>query len=231
MATTPRTALVTGSARGIGEATARRLHADGFRVVGLDRIAHSGDHLALVLRADLADPAAVADAVGAAGPVDVLVNNAAILTQVDFADITPAVIDETMAVNFRAPVLLAQGVLPHMVEAGWGRIISIASIAARTGGRQPSAMYAASKAALLAVTKHLAEFYGQYGVTANAIAPGGIVTEMGSIGATEGSLEHVPLRRRADPAEVASVVAFLAGEDASYVTGVTIDVNGGRVMV
>lgn len=225
-----RTALVTGSAQGIGDATARRLHADGLRVVGLDRLAHDGPHLDRVLEVDLIDPGAIASAMETAGPVDVLVNNAAILTQVEFSDVTPEVIDLTMAVNFRAPVLLSQAVLPHMRKTGWGRIINISSIGARHGGQPPSSMYAASKAALLSLTRYLAQYNGPHGITVNAIAPGGISTAMASPMPSPESIAQIPLRRRAEPSEVASVVSFLAGDDGSYVNGVTLDVNGGRMM-
>ena len=226
-----RTALVTGSARGIGDATARRLHADGLRVVGLDRLPHEGPHIDRVLEVDLSDPGEIAGAMESVGPVDVLVNNAAILTQVEFSDVTPEVIDLTMAVNFRAPVLLSQAVLPHMRAAGWGRIINISSIGARHGGMPPSSMYAASKAALLSVTRYLAQYNGPYGITVNAIAPGGISTAMASPVPSPEAIAQIPLRRRADPSEVASAISFLAGEDGSYVNGVTLDVNGGRLMV
>lgn len=184
-----------------------------------------------MLETDLADPAAISEAMRAVGPIDVLVNNAAILTQVEFDDVTPETIDETMAVNFRAPVLLSQAVLPHMRRAGWGRIINISSIGARHGGQPPSSMYAASKAALLSLTRYLAQYNGPHGVNVNAIAPGGISTAMASPVPSPESLARIPLGRRADPREVAAVVSFLAGEDASYVNGVTLDVNGGRLMV
>jgi NAD(P)-dependent dehydrogenase (short-subunit alcohol dehydrogenase family) len=200
-------------------------------VVGLDILPHDGPHLADVFQTDLADPTAIAGTMARVGPVDVLVNNAAVLTQVDFDDVTPDVIDVTMAVNFRAPVLLSQGVLPHMRDAGWGRIVNISSIGARHGGRPPSSMYAASKAALLSLTRYLAQYNGQHGITVNAIAPGGISTAMASPVASPESLAQIPLRRRAEPGEVASVVSFLVGDDASYVNGVTLDVNGGRLMV
>ena len=225
-----RTALVTGSARGIGDATARRLRADGLRVVGLDRIPHDGPHLDRVLEVDLIDPDSIASAMDAVGAVDVLVNNAAILTQVEFTDVTPEVIDLTMAVNFRAPVLLSQAVLPHMRESGWGRIINISSIGAHHGGMPPSSMYAASKAALLSLTRYLAQYNGPHGITVNAIAPGGISTAMASPVPSPEAIAQIPLRRRAEPSEVASVVSFLAGDDGSYVNGVTLDVNGGRMM-
>jgi 3-oxoacyl-[acyl-carrier protein] reductase len=227
----PRTALVTGSAQGIGDATARRLHADGLRVVGLDRTPHNGPHLDHVLEVDLIDPSAIAAAMDAIGPVDVLVNNAAILTQVEFADVTPEVIDLTMAVNFRAPVLLSQAVLPHMRETGWGRIINISSIGARHGGQSAVIDVRGLQGRLLSLTRYLAQYNGPHGITINAIAPGGISTAMASPVPSPESIAQIPLRRRAEPSEVASVVSFLAGDDGSYVNGVTLDVNGGRLMV
>jgi NAD(P)-dependent dehydrogenase (short-subunit alcohol dehydrogenase family) len=138
-----------------------------------------------------------------------------------------------MAVNFVAPFILSQILGQRMTERGWGRIINIASIGAPTGGNIMSAPYAASKAALVALTKNLARNYGPSGVTVNAIAPGAIDTPMarGQLGSSNPALEDlvalIPLGRLGSPAQVAAVVSFLASERSSFVTGATIDVNGG----
>jgi NAD(P)-dependent dehydrogenase (short-subunit alcohol dehydrogenase family) len=233
---TPRTALVTGSAQGIGRAIAAALTASGHRVLGVDLREQDEGTLAVVLRADLAQPADVERVVAEAGPVDVLVNNAAVLVEKPVDDMSIEEFDLTIAVNLRAPFLLSRAFGAGMRERGWGRIVNISSVGARTGAVSQAAVYAASKAGLIALTKNLARNYGPHGVTANAVAPGGIETpmllgqEQVTPGFRESLTEQIPLRRLADPAEVAAVVAFLASDAAGFVTGVTIDVNGGWFM-
>jgi len=133
-----------------------------------------------VVTADLSDAQQCIETAAAAGEVDVLVNNAAILHRQAIDELTPADIDRTFAINLRAPVLLTQGVLPGMCERGFGRIVFLASIAARNGGQPKSSMYGITKAGIVAFTKNIARNYAGYGVTANAIAPGGVVSGMTS---------------------------------------------------
>jgi NAD(P)-dependent dehydrogenase (short-subunit alcohol dehydrogenase family) len=228
-----RRALVTGSARGIGRAVALALLDAGHAVVGVDRLRQDRGPLERVIEADLADAEAAGRVVREAGPVDILVNNAAVLVAGPFAEMTIADFDLTLAVNLRAPFLLSQAVLPGMVERGWGRIVNVASIAARTGGRSQVSAYAASKGGLVALTKALAREYGSAGVTVNAVAPGAIDTAMSADippDMRRTFIEEIALGRFAGPAEVAAVVAFLASDAAGFVTGATIDVNGGWVM-
>jgi NAD(P)-dependent dehydrogenase (short-subunit alcohol dehydrogenase family) len=227
-----RRALVTGALRGIGLASAEALLADGCRVLGVDvREGQPGDFPMLV--ADLGRPEECRRVVEEAGRIDILVNNAAVLNEKPLAAIDPGDIERIMAVNFVAPFILSQLLGQKMTERGWGRIINIASIGARTGGNIMSAPYASSKAALVALTKNLARNYGPSGVTVNAIAPGAIDTPMarGQLGSSNPTLENlvalIPLGRLGSPAEVAAVVSFLASERSSFVTGATIDVNGG----
>ena len=141
-----------------------------------------------------------------------------------------------MAINLRAPFLLSRAFGAGMRERGWGRIINIASIAARTGGTSQVAAYGASKAGLVALTKNFARNYGPDGVTVNVICPAGIITPMADSqernnpGTRAATAATFALRRTAEPSEVASVVAFLASDGAAYMTGATLDVNGGWFM-
>ncbi|MCY4371255.1 MAG: SDR family NAD(P)-dependent oxidoreductase [bacterium] len=228
-----RTALVTGSARGIGAAICRALKREGMAVIGTDVIDHEHENVDRVIEADLSDPAECERLITEAGPVDVLVNNAAIFFHKPIPEFTVEDFDYTIAVNLRANFLLCQGLVEGMVERGWGRIINISSVGARTGGVSDSAVYNATKAALISLAKNFARNYGKHGVTANAVAPGFVDSFMTSHVPEEDRalyLSQIPVRRSSQPEEVADVVAFLAGDGASFVTGATIDINGGWVM-
>lgn len=227
-------ALVTGSAGGIGQAVAVALHAAGYDVVGVDLLPHSGPEFAQTLTADLSDAEQCLAVTDAAGPVDVLVNNAAILHRQAIAELTPADIDRTFAINLRAPVLLTQGVLPAMCERGFGRVVFLASIAARSGGQPRSSMYGITKAGIVAFTKNVARNYAPFGITANAIAPGGVVSGMTSdldAAQLEEMRLQIPVGRLADPSEIAAAICFLVSPGAGHITGVTLDINGGWLMV
>ena len=231
-----RTALVTGTAQGIGRAIARELAASGHRVVGVDIKSHEDPAIEEVIVADLSRVGECLRVVSEAGEVDILVNNAAVLVQEPFETFDMGDYEHVMAVNLRAPFLLGRELGPPMAARGWGRIVNISSIGARTGGLADSSVYSAAKAGLVAFTKNFARNLGPRGVTANAITPGAILTPMAAgIFERDPSIEaritaDIPLRRFARPAEVAAVVAFLASEEASYINGATIDVNGGWVM-
>ena len=231
--TMTRRALVTGSARGIGAAICRALKKDGFAVVGADIIEHEHDDSDHYIEIDLSDPAECERLVAEAGEVDVLVNNAAIFFHKPIAEFTVDEFDYTIAVNLRANFLVCRGVAEGMKDRGWGRIINISSVGARTGGVSDSAVYNATKAAMISLTKNFARNYGRYGVTANAVAPGFVESFMTShVPDDLRSLyvSQIPLGRSSQPEEIAGVVAFLAGDGASFITGATIDVNGGWVM-
>ena len=227
-----RVAFVTGSARGIGRAIVDAL-APTHDVIGVDVLAAEADAPGRHLRADLSDPAECARLVDHVGQVDVLVNNAAILIHKPIPEFTLEDFDRTLAVNLRAPFLLSQALVPRMAERGWGRMVTVSSVGARTGGVSQSCVYNATKAALISMTKNFARNYGPSGVTANAVAPGAVDTAMTAhISADEHDSyqAQIPLRRFSEPTEVAAVVAFLASDAASYVTGATVDVNGGWLM-
>jgi 3-oxoacyl-[acyl-carrier protein] reductase len=229
-----RIALVTGSARGIGRAIADELAKAGHRVVGADILDHRGGTFSETRRVDLGDAAACKQLIASVGRVDVLVNCAALLIRHPIPDYSVEDFDRMNDINLRAPFLLSQAVVAGMSARRWGRIINIASVGGRTGGMQQSAIYAATKGGLIALTKGFARDYGAAGVNINAIAPGGIESPMAADSSPadrERFLSQIPLHRYAAPSEVATVVAFLASDAASFVNGATIHVDGGWVMV
>jgi 3-oxoacyl-[acyl-carrier protein] reductase len=229
-----RNALVTGAARGIGLAIAEALAMSGHRVVGLDILEQASDGpCERTVQADLADPAVPTAVVEEHGPFDVLVNNAALFLHQPLPDVRLEDFDRQVAVNLRAPFLLCQAVAPLMAERGWGRIVSIASIGARTGGVSRSAVYNATKAGLISLAKNFGRNYGPFGVTANAVAPGAVDTFMTQEILPEYRERYtaeIPLARFSQPSEIAAVVDFLVSDGASYVNGAVIDVNGGWLM-
>jgi 3-oxoacyl-[acyl-carrier protein] reductase len=228
-----RRALVTGSARGIGLAIAADLASAGHHVTGADILPQQPGPCEQVLEADLADATVPTDIVDEYGPFDVLVNNAGLFIHQPIESVTVEDFDRQIAVNLRATFLLCQAAAPVMRAAGWGRIVNISSVGARTGGISQSAVYNATKAGIISLTKNLARVYGPAGVTANAVAPGAVDSFMTEhiTPALRGEYEaQIPLRRFSSPAEIANVVAFLASDKASYINGAVLDVNGGWVM-
>lgn len=245
MATLPltgKTAVVTGASRGIGAESARALDAAGARVVMIARskddlsaVAAGLDNDPVVLPADLAErdaPKNVAQQVlDAVGHVDILVNNAAAAARLPTADTDAEVIDNLLAVNVRAPLLLIASLVPAMVERGRGCIINLSSVSALTGTPRRAA-YAASKGALDAATRSLAIELGPSGIRVNSVAPGVVDTDMWAKnkaipGVVESIESQTPLRRWATPRDIADVIVFLASDAARFVTGETIAVDGG----
>jgi NAD(P)-dependent dehydrogenase (short-subunit alcohol dehydrogenase family) len=234
----PRVALVTGSARGMGRAICQVLSEADHRVVGLDRLAQDRGPLERVVEADLLDAAVpgqiVADVLATEGRLDVLVHNAAVYVhQHPLPAVSLEDYDLQTSVNLRAVFFLSQAAAEAMRPNGWGRIIGISSVGARTGGVSNSAIYNAAKAGVISLMKNFARNYGPYGITANAVAPGaveGFMTDHLTPEERERMLGYVPLGRFAAPTEIARVVGFLASDAASYINGATIDVNGGWVM-
>jgi NAD(P)-dependent dehydrogenase (short-subunit alcohol dehydrogenase family) len=202
---------------------------------GLETVASELEHDPIVLPADLTDPdapAAVArQAVGSLGGVDVLVNNAAAAARLATVDIDAALIDNLLAVNVRAPLLLIAALLPSMVERGEGSIINLSSVSGLVGTPRRAA-YAASKGALDAMTRSLAVELGPSGIRVNSVAPGVVDTVLWARnktipGVVETIESQTPLRRWATPEDIADVIVFLASDAARFVTGETIAVDGG----
>jgi NAD(P)-dependent dehydrogenase (short-subunit alcohol dehydrogenase family) len=237
-----RIAVVTGASRGIGAAAAGALDRAGARValVGRDPAALQATagaltHDPLVLTADLGDHTApvriIDDVLDAFGRVDILVNNAAAAARLATVDTDAALIDELLAVNVRAPLLLIAAVAPAMVAAGRGVIINLSSVSGLIGTPRRAA-YAASKGALDAATRSLAIELGPAGVRVNSVAPGVVDTALWAKnklipGVVEAIEAQTPLRRWAQPEDVADVIAFLASDAARFITGETISVDGG----
>lgn len=239
-----RTALVTGGAKGIGEAIVRRLTAEGATVAigdvdteGAERVA--GETGAEVVRLDVTDPESARAAIGGRDGLDVLVNNAGMDEFGFFADTDPGLWERVLAVNLTGVLACTHAALPGMQEAGYGRIVNIASEAGRVGSKG-SAVYSAAKGGVISFTKTIARENARFGVTVNAIAPGPIdtpllrrATDLGELGEriVETMKGATQLRRLGQPEEVAAAVAFLASEEAAYVTGETLGVSGGLGMV
>jgi 3-oxoacyl-[acyl-carrier protein] reductase len=233
-----RTAIVTGAARGIGEAIARRLHEDGYRVLLAD-LADAGG-----LAAELGDGAEAVEhdvrelaswerVLAAAGDVYALVNNAARTELRTFWEVDLDEWDEVLATNLRGTYLGCRVVGAALRERGAGRIVNIASDAAFAASGSSGPHYAASKAGVLAVTRRAATELAPYGVTVNAVAPaaidGPLAREVFRERLTD-KLGAIPVGRLGRPEEVAAFVSYLLSDDAGYVTGATLDVNGGVLM-
>jgi 2-dehydro-3-deoxy-L-rhamnonate dehydrogenase (NAD+) len=249
-----RTAVITGGARGIGFAIAKRMLASGATVVlwdadaaALDQagaaLRHEGDahgnadgrvHAAVV---DVTDEVAIARAVAAElrerGKIDILVNNAGITGgNAPLWELAPEVWRRVIEVNLIAPYLVCRAVVPHMVRAGYGRIVNIASIAGKEGNPNAS-HYSASKAGLIALTKSLAKELAATGVLVNCVTPAAAKTELFAQMKQEHidyMLSKIPMNRFVEVEEIAALVAWLASEDCSFSTGAVFDISGGRAV-
>ncbi len=229
-----RTALVTGASRGIGEHCARALDAEGARVVLAARSVADMESVAaeltdaIVLESDLLLDGAAADlatrAIAATDGIDILVNNAGISDRQGNEH-------QVLQINYHAPMQLTVALAESMADRGNGSVIYVSSIAGSMGVAEIPT-YGASKAAVDSLTRSQAAEYGMSGIRVNAVAPGLIITDMWEQGRqvpglADGLERHIPLGRWGTPDEIGSVVAFLAGDDARYVTGQTITVDGG----
>ncbi|HEX3547653.1 MAG TPA: SDR family NAD(P)-dependent oxidoreductase [Mycobacterium sp.] len=231
-----KNAVVTGGGSGIGAAIARRLRADGLHVATID-LKESDEQFAYT--ADVTKPAQVEEALTAIraelGPVTVLVNSAGMEGFKRFTDLTFERWQQVIDVNLHGVFHCIKAVLPDMIEAGWGRIVNISSSSTHSG--QPyMSHYVAAKSAVNGLTKSLALELGPAGITVNAVPPGFIDTPMlrtaeerGRLGATIAEhIERTPVRRVGKPEDIAAAVAFLVSDEAGYITGQILGVNGGR---
>lgn len=256
MSTTQRTAVITGatSDKGIGMTTARRFAREGWGVVVLDLDGEKSVQVAADIAdeygvaafghaVDVADEASVltardaVDAEVAAGslpPVGAVVNIAGITSPVPFLETTLELWHKVMDVNATGTYLVTKAFLPAMLESGWGRIVNMSSVSAqRGGGVFGKVPYSSAKAAILGFTKALARELGNTGVTVNAVTPGAVDTKIrvGSTPEQEAAIARdIPVGRTATTEEIAASITFLASEDSAYLTGVTLDINGGSHM-
>lgn len=244
-----RVALVTGAAKGTGLAIAHELARAGASVAVND-LDHQALHDAaglidgfagkvLTVAGDVTDSVTVKDMVSTVsdelGAVDVLVNNAGVLRPTRVVDIPEAEWDHVVAVNLKGTFLCSQAVLPSMLARGWGRIVNLSSTAGKNVSTVGGAHYTAAKAGILGLTRHLASEVAEAGVTVNAVCPGLIDTDMVRSTITPEAIrdyaQSFPIQRLGQPEEVAALVAFLASERAAYITGASLDINGGDLMI
>jgi 2-hydroxycyclohexanecarboxyl-CoA dehydrogenase len=238
-----KVAVVTGAARGLGRAIALRLAKDGVALSVWDLNLRGADETvrmiqehggrAIACGGNSAKAADIAAAVAAThrelGKISILVNNAARSPFCKFENLTEAIWDDLMQVNLKGPFLCCQAIVPDMLEVGWGRIVNISSSSAQTGSATQT-HYAASKAGIIGFTKSLAQEFATRGITVNNVPPGFVDTE----GLRESPVDvaafspRTPMMRPGRPENIAAAVAFLASDDADYITGHTLSVNGGR---
>lgn len=242
---TNKTAIVTGSARGLGAATARRLAQEGAKVVITDILADQAEETAAALRAEgLAAHCIIADITKSAeverlvnetvetcGGVDILVNNAGFPRDNYLVKMSEDDWDKVIEVMLKGAFLATKAVMPHMIKQGWGRVVNISSRAHL--GNPTQANYSAAKAGLIGMAKALASEEGRYGITVNCVAPGFMETEMVQALPTyetikERAVKMQPIKRVGRPDDIADAVAFLASERAGFISGEVLHVTGGR---
>jgi len=244
-----RVAIVTGAGQGMGRAVVERLSTAGARIVANDVRPDAANGVAAGVRdtggqavaapgdvTSARDVAAMAKtALEAFGAVHILVNNAGVLRPTAVIDIEEDEWDMVVGVNLKGTYLCSRAVLPAMREAGWGRIVNLSSTAGKNVSTVGGAHYTAAKAGILGFTRHLAKEEAGFGITVNAVCPGLIDTEMvrNTIDAARAKAYAAgfPISRLGRPEEVAELVAFLASDRAAYITGASLDINGGDLMI
>ncbi len=244
-----RVAIVTGAAQGMGRAVAERLAAAGAALVVSDVRAGAVEEVAASLRSGGADALGVAGDVTARadvgrmvdaamerfGAVGILINNAGVLRPTRVIDIPEEEWDWVVAVNLKGTFLCSQAVLPAMRAGGWGRIVNFSSTAGKNISTVGGAHYTSAKAGILGFTRHLAKEEAGHGITVNSVCPGLIDTEMVRTTIDDERADayarSFPIQRLGEPREVAELVAFLASDRAAYITGASLDINGGDLMI
>ena len=240
-----KTAVVTGAGSGLGQACAVKLARDGAAVAVWDlnaegaaatvRTIEAEGGRAIAYVGDAADRAAIGQTMGRIradlGPVLILVNNAGVTGFKPFLEITPEELERIYRINLMGPFFLTQAAIPDMLAAGWGRIINMSSSSAQTGAIG-MAHYSSSKGGIIALTKTLAQEFAARGITVNNIPPGFIDTPMtrSSPIDVDAVAAASPMKRAGRPEDIAAACGFLASEEACYITGQTLGVNGGRVI-
>lgn len=241
-----RKAVVTGAGRGIGRAIAEELARQGVHVICISQNAASCGGAAEAIQAaggsaeavavDVSDSAAVNAAseqlLKAHGTIDILVNNAGITRDMLLMRMKDEEWDAVIRTNLNSCFYWSRALMPSMARSRWGRVINISSVIGQMGNAG-QANYAAAKAGIFGLTKSLAREFAKRGLTVNAVAPGFIQTDMTEVlgdEVTSAILQQIPLKRLGSPADIANIVAFLAAEEAGYITGQTFTVDGGMVM-
>lgn len=243
-----RIAIVTGAARGIGAAAALVLARQGAKVAVCDIEPELTEKVSESIRAeglqartflcDVSKPAQtdklVEDVVAAYGKIDILVNNAGICPRIPVDEMTEEMFDLMFGINLKPIFFLTRAVANVMKPQRWGRVVNISSTAGRIGGVHNTTVYSGTKGGMLAMTKSLARHYAPYNILINAIAPGAVDTRMFENVQADARDEYigtVPLKRMAKPIEIAHSIVHLCSEETTWVTGATLDVNGGVVMI
>jgi len=246
-----KTALITGASSGIGAATARLFAHLGARVaIGYNRNARGAGEVSesiqqaggksIAVQAEMLHVVEITrlveETTGKLGPIDILVNNAgSLIERVTFEKMTEALWDEVMDLNLKSAMLATQAVAPAMIERKQGTVINIVSIAGRNGGGPGAGAYATAKGGLITLTKAQAKELAPHGIRVNAVSPGVIDTPFHEVFSTPEMIANfvkgIPMGRVGKSEEVANVIAFLASDAASYITGETIEVNGGQLML